>query len=79
MIKREVININGQNIYKNYSDKGVYIRNKKTGLLYTNVNSSIDYEYEETDIPIETEEPTVEELKAEIEKLKKEKNKNNHD
>jgi len=75
MITREVININGQNIYKNYSDNGVHIRNKKTGLLYINVNSSIDYEYEETDIPIETEESTVEELKAEVEKLKKEKNK----
>ena len=30
--------------------KGVYIRNKTTGLLFTDVNSSIDYEYEETDI-----------------------------
>ena len=50
MIIREVINILGQTIYRNYSDKGVYIRNKTTGLLYTAVNSSIDYEYEETDI-----------------------------
>ena len=50
MIIREVINILGQTIYRNYSDKGVYICNKTTGLLYTDVNSSIDYEYEETDI-----------------------------
>lgn len=50
MIIREVINILGQPIYRNHSDKGVYIRNKTTGLLYTAVNSSIDYEYEETDI-----------------------------
>jgi hypothetical protein len=49
MIIREVIDILGQTIYRNYSDKGVYIRNKTTGLLYTSVNSSIDYEYEETD------------------------------
>ena len=50
MIIRQVIDILGQTIYRNYSDKGVYIRNKTTGLLYTDVNSSIDYEYEETDI-----------------------------
>ena len=50
MIIREEIDILGQTIYRNYSDKGVYIRNKTTGILYTDVNSSIDYEYEETDI-----------------------------
>ena len=50
MIIRQVIDILGQTIYRNYSDKMVYIRNKTTGLLYTDVNSSIDYEYEETDI-----------------------------
>ena len=53
MIIREVIQILNDTIYRNYSDKNVYIRNKTTGLLYTQVNSSIDYEYEETDIPIE--------------------------
>jgi hypothetical protein len=50
MIIREVIQILQHTIYRNYSDKGVYIRNKTTGLLYMDVNSSIDYEYEETDI-----------------------------
>lgn len=49
MIIREEIDILGQTIYRNYSDKGAFIRNKTTGLLYTDVNSSIDYEYEETD------------------------------
>ena len=53
MIVKEIIKILDDTIYKNYSDKGVYIRNKDTGILYTEVNSSIDYEYEETDIPIE--------------------------
>lgn len=53
MIIKEVITILGDTIYRNYSDKGVYIKNKETGLLYADVNSSIDYEYEETDIPIE--------------------------
>lgn len=55
MIVKEIIKILDDTIYKNYSDKGVYIRNKDTGILYTEVNSSIDYEYEETDIPIENE------------------------
>jgi hypothetical protein len=53
MIIREVIHILDDIIYRNYSDKNVYIRNKETGVLYSDVNSSIDYEYEETDIPIE--------------------------
>ncbi len=53
MIIREVIQINDKTIYRNYSDKNVYIRNKETGILYTDVNSCIDYEYEETDTPIE--------------------------
>ena len=53
MIVKEIIKILDDTIYKTYSDRGVYIRNKDTGILYTEVNSSIDYEYEETDIPIE--------------------------
>ncbi len=53
MIIREIIQILNDTIYRNYSDKNVYIRNKNTGILYTDVNSSIDYEYEETDIVIE--------------------------
>lgn len=53
MIIREVMQINDNKIYRNYSDKGVYIRNKENGTLWTTVNSSIDYEYEETDKLIE--------------------------
>jgi len=56
MIIREVIEINDNIIYRNYSDKNVYIRNKETGTLWSDVNSCIDYEYEETDIPIEQQE-----------------------
>ena len=63
MIIREVIQILNDTIYKNYSDKGVYIRNKTTGILYSNVNSCIDYEYEETNIPIEKVEEEKEENK----------------
>ncbi len=59
MIIREVIQINDKTIYRNYSDKNVYIRNKETGILYTDVNSCIDYEYEETDTPIEQQETNI--------------------
>jgi hypothetical protein len=34
MIIREVIQILDDTIYRNYSDRGVYIRNKTTGILY---------------------------------------------
>jgi hypothetical protein len=51
----EIIMILGKPIYRNYSDKNVYIRNKETGLLWSDVNSLIDYEYEETDIEIKEE------------------------
>lgn len=63
MIIREVIQILDDTIYRNYSDKGVYIRNKTTGVLYSDVNSCIDYEYEETNIPIEKVEEEKEENK----------------
>jgi hypothetical protein len=63
MIIREVIQILNDTIYRNYSDKGVYIRNKTTGVLYSDVNSCIDYEYEETNIPIEKVEEEKEENK----------------
>jgi len=62
MIIREVITILEDTIYLNYSDKHVYMKNKETGILYTEVNSSIDYEYEETDIKIEIEEDKKEKL-----------------
>ena len=55
MIIREVIQILDKTIYRNYSDKGVYIRNKTNGTLWSEVNSSIDFKYEETETPIEKE------------------------
>lgn len=63
MIVKEIIKILDDTIYRNYSDKGVYIRNKTTGVLYSGVNSCIDYEYEETNIPIEKAEEEKEENK----------------
>lgn len=53
MVIREVIQILDNTIYRNYSDKGVYIRNKTNGTLWSYVNSSIDFEYEETDKLVE--------------------------
>ena len=52
MLVREVIKINEDTIYRFYSDEGFYIRNKGNGLLFTDVNCSIDFDFEETDIPI---------------------------
>ena len=54
MIIKEIIQILDTTIYRNYSDRNVYIKNLETGILWSDVNSIIDYEYEETDIPIET-------------------------
>lgn len=56
MIIKEVLQIENSTIYRNHSDKNVYIRNKTDGTLWTEVNSLIDYEYEETDMEIEKEE-----------------------
>jgi len=56
MIIRNVFVFNGDKVYQNYSDNNVYIRNKTNGTLWTSVNSNIDFEYEETDIPIKQEE-----------------------
>lgn len=60
MIIREVIKILDKTIYRNYSDKGVYIRNKVNGTLWSDVNSSIDFEYEETDKKVEEIEEKIE-------------------
>jgi hypothetical protein len=43
--------------------KAFILRNKTTGVLYSDVNSCIDYEYEETNIPIEKVEEEKEENK----------------
>lgn len=60
MIIREVIQILDHIIYRNYSDKGVYIINKSNGTKWSEVNSCIDYEYEETDEEIPSEPETAE-------------------
>jgi hypothetical protein len=59
MIIKEIIKILDSTIYRNYSDKNVYIKNKQTGMLFSDVNSIIDYEYEETNIPIPIEQEVI--------------------
>jgi len=56
MIIKKEIPVLDKKIYQVYSDKNVYIKNKTNGTLWKKVNSSIDFEYEETDILIEEEE-----------------------
>jgi len=53
MIIKKEIPILDKIIYQVYSDKNVYIKNKTDGTMWEKVNSSVDFEYEETDIPIE--------------------------
>ena len=47
-----------ETLEKRYSDKGVYIRQLETGIDYDSAIDTIPcrYTYEETDIPIESEE-----------------------
>ena len=56
MIIKEQIPILDKIIYRTYSNQNVYIRNKTNGTLWSIVNSSIDFDYEETNIPIIKEE-----------------------
>lgn len=72
MIIKEIIQVLDSTIYRNYSDNNVYIKNKETGILWKDVNSVIDYEYEETDIPIEeqSQDQKIAELEAQIRALK---------
>ena len=61
MLIREVIQINEDTIYRFYSDEGFYVRNKNTNTLFTDVNCSIDFDFEETDIPIHDEDEELSE------------------
>ena len=44
-----------------YSDIGMKIRQVETGNLYDDAVDSVPHEYEETDIPVDSEEITAEE------------------
>lgn len=55
MICQEFIDIDGKTFVKTFSDKGVFIRNKQTNMLYPVAYNSPKNvkEYEESDIIIE--------------------------
>lgn len=55
MIIKETTIANNNTIYKFYSDKGVYIKNTENGTLWSTVFTSIDYDFVETDTPIDEE------------------------
>ena len=64
MIVREFheTRFDGVNLYRTYSDAGYYIKQKPTGVIYSEAIDveSAPYTYEETDEPIEK--PKVEEV-----------------
>lgn len=57
MINTETVTINNQTFYHTYSD-GFCIRKVGTDGVYSDAMDVIQYEYEETDIPLDVPEPT---------------------
>ena len=55
--------------YHSYSDQGVWIMREETGQLYEDVIGVEQHQFEETDIPIESEEVTPEEALKALEEL----------
>jgi hypothetical protein len=56
MIQRETKELNNRTFTRTYSDAGVMIRKIGTDEIYSDAWDVLDFEYEETDIPIEGEE-----------------------
>lgn len=63
MIITEIVNINDKEYIKTYSDSNLMIRKVGTNKLYCEAIDVLtsDYTYEETDIPINTEDISAEE------------------
>lgn len=53
MVVVENIEINGTQLKRTYSNGGFKIRKKGTNEIYDEAIDILDFEYEETDIPIE--------------------------
>lgn len=55
IIQEEYICKNGVHMTRTYSDAGVFIVQKETGIIYQEAYDSIpaSYAYEETEIPVE--------------------------
>ena len=62
MIIKETVTINGREFTRTYSDT-YKIRKIGTDEIYTDAMDVLDYQYEETDIPLDTQPPTEDELK----------------
>ena len=56
MVIHEIVEIESRSFIHHYSDKGYLIRKVGTEELYEDALDVIEYEYEETDIPISPEE-----------------------
>ncbi len=62
MIIKETVTIDGRVFTHTYSDT-YKIRKIGTDEIYTDVMDVLDYQYEETDIPLDTQPPAEDELK----------------
>ena len=62
MIKKETVEIEGKTFIYTYSDKGMMIHGGFPEGDYSEAYDVIEREYTETDIPIEQDETTAEEL-----------------
>ena len=62
MISTETATIDGREFTHTYSDTYL-IRKVGTDEIYTDAMDVLDFQYEETDIPLDTQPPTEDELK----------------
>jgi hypothetical protein len=60
--------LNDGTLVRHYSDKGVFLLQEETGIMYSDPVDVVPcvYTYTETDVPIETEEPTEAEEPIEV-------------
>ena len=52
MVVREIVEIEGRSFIHHFSDEGFFIRKVGTDEIYEDALDVIEYDYEETDIPI---------------------------
>jgi hypothetical protein len=62
MISTETVTIDGRQFTHTYSDT-FKIRKVGTDEIYTDAMDVLDYTYEETDIPLDTQPPTEDEMR----------------
>jgi hypothetical protein len=62
MISTETVTIDGRELTHTYSDTYL-IRKVGTDEIYTDAMDVLDFQYEETDIPLDTQPPTEDEMR----------------